>query len=184
MGRVADGAGRRARDAHRSRGGARSESRVASLAAAESRRVRQRGARAARARHRRRRVSAARYPGARLRQHLRRAGRVDRGDGRLPARRQRDQPSGGRRSQRVDRPRRSTSCRATARRCGMCAGAPMGTRGGVSVVHIFPADGEYVFKMLLHSGPTGDLFGGGRRRRADRGVGQRRARGRADHQPH
>jgi hypothetical protein len=38
-------------------------------------------------------------------------------------------------------------------------GAPMGTRGGISVVHIFPADGEYVFKMLLHSGPTGDLFG-------------------------
>ena len=38
-------------------------------------------------------------------------------------------------------------------------GAPMGTRGGISVVHTFPADGEYVFKMLLHSGPTGDLFG-------------------------
>ena len=42
-------------------------------------------------------------------------------------------------------------------------GAPMGTRGGISVVHIFPADGEYVFKMLLHSGPTGDLFGGATR---------------------
>jgi Protein of unknown function (DUF1592)/Protein of unknown function (DUF1588)/Protein of unknown function (DUF1585)/Protein of unknown function (DUF1595) len=39
-------------------------------------------------------------------------------------------------------------------------GAPLGTRGGISVVHIFPADGEYQFKMLLHSGPTGDLFGG------------------------
>jgi hypothetical protein len=38
-------------------------------------------------------------------------------------------------------------------------GAPMGTRGGISVVHTFPADGEYIFKMLLHSGPTGDLFG-------------------------
>ena len=38
-------------------------------------------------------------------------------------------------------------------------GAPVGTRGGISVVHIFPADGDYVFKMLLHSGPTGDLFG-------------------------
>jgi mono/diheme cytochrome c family protein len=37
------------------------------------------------------------------------------------------------------------------------AGAPIGTRGGTSVVHIFPADGEYVFKMLLHSGPTGDI---------------------------
>jgi hypothetical protein len=38
-------------------------------------------------------------------------------------------------------------------------GAPVGTRGGISVVHNFSADGEYVFKMLLHSGPTGDLFG-------------------------
>jgi hypothetical protein len=38
-------------------------------------------------------------------------------------------------------------------------GAPIGTRGGISVMHTFPADGEYVFKMLLHSGPTGDLFG-------------------------
>jgi hypothetical protein len=42
-------------------------------------------------------------------------------------------------------------------------GAPVGTRGGISVVHIFPADGDYVFKMLLHSGPTGDLFGGATR---------------------
>ncbi|MCC7124415.1 MAG: DUF1592 domain-containing protein [Acidobacteria bacterium] len=39
-------------------------------------------------------------------------------------------------------------------------GAPLGTRGGLSVVHVFPADGDYVFKILLHSGPTGDLFGG------------------------
>src|SRR2546427_6768142 len=38
-------------------------------------------------------------------------------------------------------------------------GAPIGTRGGMSLVHVFPADGEYTFKMLLHSGPTGDLFG-------------------------
>jgi mono/diheme cytochrome c family protein len=41
--------------------------------------------------------------------------------------------------------------------------APVGTRGGTSVMHIFPADGEYVFKMLLHSGPTGDIFGGATR---------------------
>ena len=26
-------------------------------------------------------------------------------------------------------------------------GAPFGTRGGMSVVHTFPADGEYVFRM-------------------------------------
>jgi hypothetical protein len=39
-------------------------------------------------------------------------------------------------------------------------GAPLGTRGGLSVLHSFPADGEYLFKIMLHMGPTGDLFGG------------------------
>jgi len=38
-------------------------------------------------------------------------------------------------------------------------GAPMGTRGGLSVVHNFPADGDYIFKVQLHSTPTGFLFG-------------------------
>jgi hypothetical protein len=38
-------------------------------------------------------------------------------------------------------------------------GAPLGTRGGVSVVHVFPADGEYSFRMMLHSSGDGTLFG-------------------------
>jgi len=38
-------------------------------------------------------------------------------------------------------------------------GAPIGTRGGVSVSHTFPADGEYVFAVSLHAIPTGQLFG-------------------------
>jgi hypothetical protein len=38
-------------------------------------------------------------------------------------------------------------------------GAPLGTRGGVSVVHNFPADGDYSFRLMLHSIPTGQLFG-------------------------
>ncbi|MGQ0766482.1 MAG: DUF1592 domain-containing protein [Gemmatimonadota bacterium] len=38
-------------------------------------------------------------------------------------------------------------------------GAPQGTRGGVSLVHNFPADGEYVFEVTLHAIPTGQLFG-------------------------
>ena len=38
-------------------------------------------------------------------------------------------------------------------------GAPFGTRGGLSVLHTFPADGEYTFRMQLHSIPTGQLFG-------------------------
>lgn len=38
-------------------------------------------------------------------------------------------------------------------------GAPIGTRGGVSVIHNFVADGDYVFKIAYHPGPTGFLFG-------------------------
>ena len=38
-------------------------------------------------------------------------------------------------------------------------GAPAGTRGGTSVTHTFPADGEYVFSITLHAIPTGQLFG-------------------------
>jgi hypothetical protein len=38
-------------------------------------------------------------------------------------------------------------------------GAPMGTRGGISVVHTFPADGEYTFRMMLHNEPLGGLAG-------------------------
>jgi mono/diheme cytochrome c family protein len=39
-------------------------------------------------------------------------------------------------------------------------GAPFGTRGGISVVHTFPADGDYVFRMDLHGNADGFLFGG------------------------
>ena len=38
-------------------------------------------------------------------------------------------------------------------------GAPFGTRGGVSEVHVFPADGEYIFKAALHYEPLGGLTG-------------------------
>jgi hypothetical protein len=37
-------------------------------------------------------------------------------------------------------------------------GAPVGTRGGASVMHNFPADGGYVFAVTLHAIPTGQLF--------------------------
>jgi len=39
-------------------------------------------------------------------------------------------------------------------------GAPFGTRGGVSVVHTFAADGEYVFRVELHGNADGFLYGG------------------------
>ncbi|MEQ9398314.1 MAG: DUF1592 domain-containing protein [Longimicrobiales bacterium] len=38
-------------------------------------------------------------------------------------------------------------------------GAPFGTRGGVSVMHNFPADGKYVFRVMLHAAPEGELYG-------------------------
>ncbi|MGE3473499.1 MAG: DUF1587 domain-containing protein, partial [Vicinamibacterales bacterium] len=38
-------------------------------------------------------------------------------------------------------------------------GTPIGTRGGVAVVHVFPADGDYSFRVMLHSIPTGQLYG-------------------------
>jgi mono/diheme cytochrome c family protein len=38
-------------------------------------------------------------------------------------------------------------------------GAPLGTRGGISVVHNFPADGNYSFRVLFYDSPEGQLFG-------------------------
>jgi hypothetical protein len=38
-------------------------------------------------------------------------------------------------------------------------GTPLGTRGGLAVVHNFPADGEYTFKLGFYYSPTGPLFG-------------------------
>lgn len=46
----------------------------------------------------------------------------------------------------------------TASQLDHVEGAPFGTRGGISVVHNFPADGEYTFRMMLHSVPTGQLY--------------------------
>jgi mono/diheme cytochrome c family protein len=47
----------------------------------------------------------------------------------------------------------------TAAQLRQVEGAPVGTRGGMSVVHIFPADGEYTFRTMFHSIPTGQLYG-------------------------
>jgi mono/diheme cytochrome c family protein len=41
-------------------------------------------------------------------------------------------------------------------------GAPYGTRGGLSVVHTFPADGEYRFRVSFYHETTGALYGNGR----------------------
>ena len=38
-------------------------------------------------------------------------------------------------------------------------GAPIGTRGGLSVVHNFPADGAYVFHVMPYGAVEGEVFG-------------------------
>ncbi len=38
-------------------------------------------------------------------------------------------------------------------------GAPIGTRGGLSVVHNFPADGKYVFHVMPYNAVEGEVFG-------------------------
>lgn len=38
-------------------------------------------------------------------------------------------------------------------------GAPFGTRGGISVVHNFPADGKYVFHIMPYAAVEGEVFG-------------------------
>ena len=38
-------------------------------------------------------------------------------------------------------------------------GAPFGTRGGVSVIHNFPADGKYVFHIQPYPAVEGEVFG-------------------------
>ena len=47
----------------------------------------------------------------------------------------------------------------TASQWERAEGAPPGTRGGISVDHTFPADGEYVFSMDFFAEPLGLLFG-------------------------
>src|SRR4029077_9852828 len=38
-------------------------------------------------------------------------------------------------------------------------GTPVGTRGGISVMHVFPADGDYVIKVSMHNEPLGGIYG-------------------------
>jgi hypothetical protein len=48
----------------------------------------------------------------------------------------------------------------TASQMEQVDGAPIGTRGGHSVVHTFPADGDYSLRLELHGNACGFLFGG------------------------
>ncbi len=48
----------------------------------------------------------------------------------------------------------------TASQVNHVEGTPFGTRGGISVVHVFPADGEYRFNMNFFHETTGAFAGG------------------------
>jgi mono/diheme cytochrome c family protein len=50
----------------------------------------------------------------------------------------------------------------TASQRDQVEGAPFGTRGGLSVMHTFPADGEYTFRVSFYHETTGALYGNGR----------------------
>jgi hypothetical protein len=47
----------------------------------------------------------------------------------------------------------------TASQMAQVEGAPFGTRGGLSVVHNFPADGEYAFRASFYHETTGEFAG-------------------------
>jgi hypothetical protein len=51
----------------------------------------------------------------------------------------------------------------TASQTGQVEGAPYGSRGGVSVMHNFPADGEYSFRISFYHETTGGFVGGNAR---------------------
>ena len=84
----------------------------------------------------------------------RRAGAVADAARVVSQRRERDQPHGRRRSQGAGRSIRSTRNPSyiSQHPWDHVDGAPFGTRGGMVVDHVFPADGEYVFGVALNSG--------------------------------
>ncbi|HJU75689.1 MAG TPA: DUF1592 domain-containing protein [Gemmatimonadaceae bacterium] len=51
----------------------------------------------------------------------------------------------------------------TASQTEQVEGAPFGTRGGLSVVHTFPADGSYTFRVVFFHETTGAFAGGNAR---------------------
>jgi hypothetical protein len=60
----------------------------------------------------------------------------------------------------IDAPTTQSTYRAirTVSQLDRVDGAPYGSRGGISVVHNFPADGEYTLRMEFHAIPTGQLY--------------------------
>ena len=154
--------GRRARAAGRRARGARADAGPAHLPAAQPRGVRAVGSRSARARRQRRRLPAARREERELRQHRRRAAAVADADAGVPDGGRRDQPARGRRSRRRRRAKRPTRCRAGPRSASRSRARRTARAAALSVVHTFPADGEYRFRVSFYHETTGALYGNGR----------------------
>ena len=112
--------------------------------------VRQRDPRSLRVDARRRLDAAARRRGVRLRQQRHGAEHLAVADGALPVGRLEDQqPRRGEPEDHAERSKRSASaaiCRSTT----TWQGLPIGTRGGISIRHYFPVDGEYVISPRLY----------------------------------
>ena len=160
---------------------AQSDARLAAVPAAQSRRVRARGQGSARRRRGRHRAPAAPTPSATA-------------STTSPTRRRSRRRSSPAICAPPARSRRSRSATPnavptesayrvpkTASQLRRVDGAPLGTRGGISVVHTFPADGDYVFRMELHSQRLRRAVRRADDRREDRSVDRRRARRAARH---
>ena len=156
-------------------------SRMASVPAAESRRVRARSAAISRARRRPHGLPAARPAERRFRQRRRLADVLADADGGLSARGETDHRARGRRSG-APRARPTSAAEDRIAAASASTGAPLGTRGGLAVVHTFPADGDYVFASIFTATPRLPLRRH-RDRRADRSVDRRRTHGAPRHQP-
>ncbi len=129
------------------------------------------------------RVAAPGHEEPQLRQHRRRSDVLADAAGGVPGRR-RPRSAGWPWATPTRRPRRRPTTRdATASQMNTCRARPYGTRGGLSVVHIFPADGKYVFKHAAFSTPRpADSTGDVRDERLEVSV-DGRPDGRADRRP-
>ena len=141
---------------HRPRRGRRAgpQPRRPSVPAPESRGVRAGHSRVAGPRSGCRRLAAARPDEQQLRQHRRGPDALGDAARELPERGQRDQPPRHRPARRKGRWITPTPTPSTSRSIpgDHVEGAPYGTRGGLVVDHVFPADAEYTFGVTFTSG--------------------------------
>ena len=104
-------------------------------------------------------AAAAGRLGVRLRQHLRRAGRVAVAAGALPVGGREDQRAGGRRSVDAAPVTETYRVRQDLSQNQHIEGLPLGTVGGMLVRHTFPLDAEYDLQVRFFRTNFGNLRG-------------------------